>query len=87
MLFNGTRWSLVFVTACHSLWGARNEFIFEGKRIEIAGFPYMISRLASDYTLALNAADYATKRLKTHKEVMISWSPPSEGWYSLNSDG
>ncbi|GKV45487.1 hypothetical protein SLEP1_g52559 [Rubroshorea leprosula] len=74
---------VLFLSAIWFLWKDRNSLIFENHRSRPQDLCALIFQQAKFTMIALNSILLTTPR----QPRWVSWMPPVEGWFKLNSDG
>lgn len=79
--WEGLSWNAVFIVICWWLWKQKNEHIFRNgaTKIEVHGLRRYVRELVRAFH-----DEQADRMMK--QEILIQWTPPSEGWHKLNTD-
>ncbi|OMO88470.1 reverse transcriptase [Corchorus capsularis] len=83
MSFRNTPWPTLFAYSCWAIWKARNSRTFLGK----VALPFTVKTQAVNLSIEFFHLAFNNTTAIKRNEILVSWIPPLQGWFKLNSDG
>ncbi|XP_038688673.1 uncharacterized protein LOC119987842 [Tripterygium wilfordii] len=83
----GASWDTMFVVAIWSIWRSRNDMVFNDKDYLVDSKLMWIKRYLAEIKQAFSLHASVLVRKGMYGLQMIGWSPPPQGWVTLNTDG